>query len=273
MQITMIHSRENPRNPLQPSSSLAFHEIPEFSQFIRESYSVSQKRSCSSGSSNPYALLPDTLNFLVELMERLNLSNIMEFGCGQSTYIFTNWAVANNGHIVSVEHDSPWIETMRNTIGNDAGKVLSLVHSPLRTRLCGARLFFTYKSMENLIENIRKAQFILIDGPHVSGREVVLYFVLNYCNPDTVIVVDDFNLYPIRDMLVSIPKRLAGCFAGVALEDNSHGLYVLRCLQLPEPTPLPVVNFLAIARSYWRCLLDYQKYGTGDSKIRQTVSS
>ncbi len=271
----MIHFWENPRNPLQKSSFLPFQELPEFSQFIMRSYAAAQEHLNSPTSNNPYALLPDTLIFLTELMVRLHPSKIMEFGCGQSTYIFTSWAVANNGHIVSVEHDSQWIETMRHTVGNEAEKVLSLVHSPLRPRLCGLRLFLTYKSLDNLIDTIRRATFILIDGPHVSGREVVLYFVLNYCSPDAIVVVDDFNLYPIRDMLVSIPKHLADCFAGVALENNSHGLYLLRCLRLPEPTPLPVVNFLAITRSYWRCFLDYKKYGTGDQLKQggQPVSS
>jgi len=261
----VIHFLKNNRTPLRPSQTLPFNNLPEFSESLAELYALAQSRFGSLLSNNPYALLPDTLNFLSELMAHQQPSTIMEFGSGESTYNFASWAVANNSHVVSVENDKKWVNHIKSIVPDNAKKALSLLHAPLRIRVGGIRLFFTYKSLDTLNSHVTKARLILIDGPHLSGREVVLYLVLNSCQPSTLIVIDDFNLSPVRDMLASVPKKLADCFAGVAIENNSHGLYILRCEQLPEPATLPVVSFLAIARSYWRCLLDYQKYGTGDS--------
>jgi hypothetical protein len=76
--------------------------------------------------------------------------------------------------------------------------------------------------------------------------------------------VDDARHYAVHDMLAGVPPALARCFAGEAIDDNSHGLYVLRCLRAPSPVTMPSLGARAIARSYWRCLRDFRQYGTGD---------
>jgi len=79
-----------------------------------------------------------------------------------------------------------------------------------------------------------------------------------------VIVIDDMRSYSIGEMLDTLPPQLASCFAVTVVDDNSHGLGVLRCVSPPRPAPLPAIGLRSVLRSYWRCFLDYKNYGTGD---------
>ena len=125
-------------------------------------------------------------------------------------------------------------------------------------------MFLTYRSVDGFAADVAKANLLLLDGPHVSGREVVLYQVLSSCRVSSTIVIDDANHYSVRDMLRAVPSRLAACFAGEPIVDNSHGLYVLRCVRSPMVASIPVIDLRAVARSYWRCLRDFRQHGTGD---------
>jgi hypothetical protein len=97
----------------------------------------------------------------------------------------------------------------------------------------------------------------------MSGREMVLYFVLTHCAPGALIVADDFRHYSVRDMFLGLPRELAECFVGSPIDDNAHGLMVLRCTRPPVPAVIPALGVRAIARSYWRCLRDFRQHGTG----------
>jgi hypothetical protein len=118
--------------------------------------------------------------------------------------------------------------------------------------------------LDQLLFEVRRADLFLLDGPHVSGREDVLYFVLCHCRVGATIVIDDLRLYPIGEMLETLPARWAECFVLKVIDDNSHGLGVLRCVSAPAAARLPTPSFRSVLRSYWRCFLDYRRYGTGD---------
>jgi hypothetical protein len=65
-------------------------------------------------------------------------------------------------------------------------------------------------------------------------------------------------------MLMQTPTEVAICFEGAAIDDNSHGLYVLRCVGRPPAAAFPPASLRAIAQSCWRCLRDFRQHGTGD---------
>ncbi len=97
-------------------------------------------------------------------------------------------------------------------------------HAPLRLQRRGFREFFTYSSLKQLVFEIRRADLFLLDGPHMSGREDVLYFVLCHCHVGATIVIDDLRSYSIGEMIETLPPHLSPCFAIEVIDDNSHGL-------------------------------------------------
>jgi len=213
---------------------------------------------------NDYALMPDTLDFLAALLARLSPKLIVEFGSGASTRLFAEWCAAHDARVISVEHDRSWVADVQGQLAPPERRAVTMLHAPLRPTWRGLRQFLTYRGIDRLAADVAPAGLFLVDGPHVSGREPVLYFALSHCRPGAVIVIDDFRLYSVREMLLGVPPALAGCFAGAALPENSHGLYVMQCMKDPAVTAPPMLGLRPILRSYWRCLRDFRAYGTGD---------
>jgi glycosyltransferase involved in cell wall biosynthesis/predicted O-methyltransferase YrrM len=235
----------------------------DHSAFVARVYAAAKERSKDVGSTNPYALLPDTLAFLELLVEETSARQVIEFGSGESTYRFARALAPRGGKLVSVEHDLGWAGEVEKRLEGAARDAVRLVRAPLRPTMHGLRMFLSYAGLEGLGADIAASQLVLLDGPHQSGREAVLYLILSRCTPGTIVVADDFRLYAIRDMFLELPKSLAECFVGEAIDENSHGLYVLRCVRQPAPAAIPMVSARAVAQSYWRCLRDYRQYGTG----------
>ena len=244
--------------------ALPFPASSDHTTFVRETYASALGAPRPERSNNPYALLPDTLAFLSRLLEALSPETIVEFGSGQSTDVFAGWVARHASALVSVEHDRGWVATVEARLPAEARARVRMVHAPLRLARRGLRQFFTYEGLEGLASDVVRAKLLLLDGPHISGRELVLHLVLSSCAPGAVIVVDDYHHYAVREMLVAVPPALASCFVGAPIDENSHGLYVLRCLRVPMPVSIPSGDLRAILRSYWRCLLDYRRHGRGD---------
>jgi predicted O-methyltransferase YrrM len=215
-------------------------------------------------SENPYALQSDTLSLLASLLAQTSPRAVVEFGSGESTKLFAGWAAPRGASVVSVEHDRRWIEDVRGRLTPDERNAVTLVHAPLRPARGGFRQFMTYRGLGDLTDSTAGADLILVDGPHISGREAVLYFVLCTCRPGAVIVVDDLRHYAVLEMVARLPASIVACFAATAINDNSHGLLVLRCLRQPGRVRIPVGDLRSVLKSYWRCLRDLREYGTGD---------
>lgn len=213
---------------------------------------------------NPCALQPDTLGFLQEVLNSQNSRAIVEFGSGASTELFAPWAALHDAGFVSVEHDRVWVDDLKRRLASVERSRVDLRYMPLRFVRRGLRGFMTYRDLADLADTLRKADLVLIDGPHSSGREPVLHAVLTSSRPGAVIVVDDFRHYAIRQMLIDVSPAVGACFSARAIDDNAHGLMVLRCLRSPPASRVPGGGPLSIARSYWRCFRDYRQYGTGD---------
>jgi predicted O-methyltransferase YrrM len=212
---------------------------------------------------NPYALQPDTLALLARLLEDVSPKLIVEFGSGASTSLFARWAAAHGGRLLSIEHDRGWVERVRGGLTAAELRATDLRHAPLRLAFDGLRAFFTYRGLESLAAPIAEAGFILVDGPHVSGREPVLQAVLANCSPGATIVVDDVRHYAIRDMLRGVEGCAGADFAAEEVDDNSHGVLVMRCERRPRVVKSARRSALDVLRSYRRCWRDFRQYGTG----------
>jgi len=213
---------------------------------------------------NPYALQSDTLTFLRGLLELTAPRSIVEFGSGASTKLFARWASQHDRSVTSVEHDRRWVEELSGQLDPSQRRAVKMVHAPLRPKQAGFRQFMSYGVLSELLDDVRQADLLLLDGPHMSGREIVLYFVLSHCRPGAVIVIDDLRHYAVFEMIAGLSPLIAKCFAATTIDDNSHGLLVLKCLSTPGVTRVPTLSAKAVLKSYWRCLRDLREYGTGD---------
>jgi predicted O-methyltransferase YrrM len=248
---------------LRGRGALPFTSSDQLDELIGQEYAAGLQNP-RPASDNPFALLPDTLSFLHEHLERTRPRLILEFGSGASTRLFAAWAAANQARLISVEHDRRWVLEVERGLSPLERAAVELRHAPLRLTWRGTRQFFSYRHLDQLSRSIAGCDLILIDGPHISGREVVLRAVLANAVPGTIVVIDDFRHYAVREMLMQTPATVARCFEGTAIPDNSHGLYVLRCVHRPPAEAFPPPSLRTIGQSYWRCLRDFRQHGTGD---------
>jgi predicted O-methyltransferase YrrM len=239
----------------------AFQSSDDLRQLVREAQHLAAQEAAG-GAENPYALQADTLAFLKALADLLTPRLIVEFGSGASTALFAGWASGHGARLISVEHDRRWFEETRRQLSPAQQAVTDLRHAALRLSRGGLRAFLSYGGLADLGDAIGRADLVLIDGPHISGREPVIHMVLSHCRPGAVVVIDDFAHYAVREMLLGNPGLLGG-FAGEALEQNSHGVCVLRCLSQPAASAIPSLDLPSVFRSYWRCWRDFRQYGTG----------
>jgi predicted O-methyltransferase YrrM len=249
------------------TAPLPFTELAEISALVRDNYPSAadgQGRAARSPSQNQYALRPDTLDFLAALLERTSPELIVEFGSGESTRLFAEWVTRHGARLVSFEHDRGWVAEVSRQLSPEQKAAVTMVHAPLRPLWRGLRQFLTYRRLDRVAADAGRAGLFLLDGPHMSGREAVLYFVLSHCRPGAIIVLDDFRHYSVREMLLGVPAPMARCFAGVPIAENSHGLYVLQCLERPPKVAIPTLGARRVLQSYWRSLRDFRQYGTGD---------
>jgi hypothetical protein len=246
------------------SENFQFKYSLAFNQFITKVFQDSQNRPARQSSANPYALLPDALAFLEELIDRKLPSTIVEFGSGESTLIFSAWAEAAGASVITVENEKSWLTKIKEKVSQEFVTGWKSIHAPLHLEFYNFRLFFTYSLPEGFDANFRKSDIVLIDGPHIPGREAVLYKALNNCKADGIIIMDDFNIAPIRKMLASVPADLASHFNGIAVESCGRGFYIIQCIEPVSYCKMPPpISFYEVAISYWRTVRDYLRFGAG----------
>ncbi|MEH2458112.1 class I SAM-dependent methyltransferase [Nostoc sp.] len=251
---------------LPSSLFFQFKKSQEFEQFVADILHHSKNRLFREPSPNPYALLPEALAFLDELLEKTLPSCIVEFGSGESTILFCTWASIHQKSVTTVENERNWLNQIKLKISPKIASIWDVIHAPLRLQLSNLRLFFTYSLANDYITKIKQADIIFIDGPHIPGREIVLFTALNNCKPGAIIIMDDFDIAPIRKILAMVPANLAVYFAGVPVEKCGRGFYILRCSEsVPQHIMPSSISFLEIVLSYWRTIRDYLRFGTGDS--------
>ncbi len=176
---------------------------------------------------------PDALSFLHEVLEVLAPNALVEFGSGESTLVLSEWSTAQGASLTSVEHDIEWIRRLETRLAPDMRKPVSLrpcatfAPTPARRRLpdlqnsrcparshLGSRIHFFGRP-----SRFRPRASPLQHPKQLQGR----------CHNRP----GDFNQYFVRDMLGAIRTDLASSFVAVAVEDNSRGLFILRCVKAP----------------------------------------
>jgi predicted O-methyltransferase YrrM len=254
---------EDARHAAESRVPLPLRGSAELSGLIDRARRIAAARPPEGPAQNPYALQPDSLHLLDALLDTLRPSRIVEFGSGASTAVFARWAAAHAARLFSVEHDRGWVNRVRDGLSAEERGVTSLRHAPLRLQRKGLRTFLTYGGLDQLAGDVAEAGLILVDGPHMSGREPVIRAVLARMRVGAVLVIDDCRHYATREILHRLDGAVTTSFVGVELDDNTHGLCILRCESPPSEGKSGRVAYRDVLRSYWRCLRDFRQHGTG----------
>jgi predicted O-methyltransferase YrrM len=165
-----------------------------------------------------WALSPDAMAvILTDLQERTNPS-IVEFGCGQSTVIFTSWVKHHGGRVTTYEHDPQYAAVIRKQLdacGLSAQVdllVVPLVDQPGVEGLPPSKSYDLPADREGF-------DVALIDGPPYWAGEAGRYYPLKWSvdrlNAGGAAYLDDAARIP-EQRIVTVLK--AGT-AGVKVEE------------------------------------------------------
>ena len=143
-----------------------------------------------------WTLAADALQFIDALVRELRPRHVIEFGAGLSTKVLARACVQMQSPcaISSVDHDPEFgVSDTRKFVESEKDLTLSSQISPLVARDYGGKLLPTYYFDRAKLASKDPADLVLIDGPPVNlgGREGVLYQVLEFCKPGTIVLLDD----------------------------------------------------------------------------------
>ncbi len=145
-----------------------------------------------------WALSPDLLEVLVNMLKENKPQNIVECGSGLST-IICGYMVKQNGsgHVLSLEHHRLFYETTKNNIKlHGLEEYITLIYAPLTRIRINDQEWLWYDLLE-VQKNIDHIDFLIIDGPpgntQRNARYPAIPALINYFSDEVLIVVDDSN--------------------------------------------------------------------------------
>lgn len=152
-----------------------------------------------------WALPPQSIPWLWNLLLKTQAKNIIEVGSGISTLVFSAYlaaqrratVAANDGRIVALEHDTQWMEATKRLLtelGCGSGvefieaEIVAAVEADADWRLSESTMDALTQATHN-----EEFDFCLIDGPpaHVFGRGPTLPALLPFLRSGAVILLDD----------------------------------------------------------------------------------
>ena len=143
-----------------------------------------------------WTLAADALKFIDAMVRELRPRHVIEFGAGLSTKVLARACVQmqNACAISSIDHDPEYgVSDTRLLVDRTSNLTLRSQIAPLVARDYGGKLLPTYHLDPGKLASTAPADLVLIDGPPVDlgGREGILYQVLEFCRPGTIVLLDD----------------------------------------------------------------------------------
>ena len=163
-----------------------------------------------------WALSPDAMaTILTDLQERTT-PHIVEFGCGQSTVIFSSWIRHHGGRLTTYEHDPQYADVIRKQLdacGLSALvdlRVVGLVEHPAVGPLPASKSY-------QLPADQERFDVALIDGPPYwtgeAGRYHPLKWSVERLNPGGAAYLDDAARPPEQRIIAQIKGVVPGLAA------------------------------------------------------------
>lgn len=154
-----------------------------------------------------WAMAADALAFLGHLVTGSDISQIVEFGSGESTSTLAA-AVGPSGHVTSIDNDPDAVAATRSALsrsGLDAR--VRVVFAPLAVRRVDGRHLPVY--LFDRAELPAPAGLVVVDGPpsKLGGREGALRQGLALAGPGTIVVVDDADRAEESEVFAAVAGR------------------------------------------------------------------
>lgn len=139
-------------------------------------------------SQSKWLIQPDLCVCLIKLIQRCNLSSLIEFGSGFSTLLLSRTLSrhAPGGSLTSIENDPHFFDSTNLLVKENNLTNVNLVYAPMVETEVG--------EWYSIPVELKDLQFdlILIDGPH-NQRSNGLSFLQGVIHPNSIIIIDDFN--------------------------------------------------------------------------------
>jgi hypothetical protein len=137
-----------------------------------------------------FALPASTLACFREIIDRLKITALFEFGSGRSTQVF----LERGCRVTSLEDSDRWMQETAGYVEAARRQFWSPHVAPLTTVFDGFTPMRSWRPVEELVAALRRAQLILIDSPsYPPFREHALITSLRHSKRG-LIVVDDANI-------------------------------------------------------------------------------
>ena len=164
------------------------------------------------------------LYLLYRILERMRPSKIVEFGIGESTKIFSQYADHyQETSFFTFEHDQQWMDFFQRSFPLN-GKNCVIIERPLETISFHNTKTLRYSGNigDYTGENI---EFIFLDGPYGAdgtyARTQVLDLIPNFLNKEKFcIVIDDYNRVGEKNTAKVLLEKLAA--AGIAYRTRTY---------------------------------------------------
>ena len=163
-----------------------------------------------------WALSPDAMAVILTDLQERTRPSIVEFGCGQSTVIFTSWVKHHGGRVTTYEHDPQYADVIRKQL-DACGlsshvdlRVVPLVDQAPANGLPPSKSY-------DLPNDQDRFDIALVDGPPYWAGEAGRYYPLKWSvdrlNPGGAAYLDDAARPPEQRIVAAMKAGTAGVAA------------------------------------------------------------
>jgi hypothetical protein len=206
----IVHSLSS-KSKTEPSSEAIYHYL-----FTRDLRNIGiDDTFYPVGSAANYSLL----YLILRCLRELNIANVLELGCGQSTLLIDKVKTKMNlsYDVCTVEHDDFWSKSMAQNVQHD---IVSVELAPIEV----AGRTIDYYCLDAFLREDRKFDFIVVDGPPAYKKEskyarMGCVAVIDRClASDFVLVLDDTERDGEAAAVAACRDRLRG--RGIDFQEN-----------------------------------------------------
>lgn len=142
---------------------------------------------------------------------------VVECGSGVSTYFIAKVLRSYGGHLITIDHDLDWLETLKQILSQEGlNDQVTFVHAPLvpSNLAIGECKWYDACILDRIMECGSRIDYLLVDGPPAIMRNLkysrypaVPYFK-QYLADDYVIALHDIDRLPERRIIEMWGKLL-----------------------------------------------------------------
>jgi hypothetical protein len=180
--------------------------------------------------SNGWGLSTECFKYIIDIMNSDNITRVLEFGSGKSTYFLRDMGV----DYISFDDSTRYAADLKNVFIRE---LVQISDDDFNDVIKNKKSFFdvSEKSINfkistrqrNCFYNVQpdditgRFDMVIVDGPHGNGRGIAYSIIKEYIRFGGYIVIDDFTHYPFVEYL----KNTFNNAETVVEHKNEFGIY------------------------------------------------